>query len=190
MAEARQCEHGEQFSLLMSLALDGMLSVGEKRQLHGHLSRCAFCRAEWEAMQQAALLFDQSDMVGPPLGFAVRVERQLERRSQKQKRAFGGFAVLTSSLSLAGITVAVVLLIALAVLAWNSLGPQGANAVTQVASGVGLMGKGATLFLKELLLRYVTPLLALVGIGLVVLIGIWTWLFVHRPGNSQRNGYV
>lgn len=190
MGGAMQCEHNEQFSLLMSLALDGMLSAGEQRNLHQHLAGCPVCRAEWEAMQQASLLFAQSDMVGPPLGFAVRVERRLERQSQKQKRTFGGLAVLTSSLSLAGITVAAVLLIALAALAWSSLGPQGTSAVSQVASSVGLMGKGATLFLTELLLRYVTPLLAVAGIGLVVLIGIWAWLFAHRPGSSQRNGYV
>ncbi|MGD8465592.1 MAG: zf-HC2 domain-containing protein [Anaerolineae bacterium] len=190
MGEAMQGKHNEQFSLLMSLALDGMLAADEQRQLHQHLAGCAVCRAEWEAMQQASLLFDQPDMIGPPLGFAVRVERRLERQSQKQKRAFGGLAVLTSSLSLAGITVAVVLLVALAVLAWSSLGPEGASAVSQVASGVGLMGKGATLFLKELVARYVIPLLAVVGIGLVVLIGIWAWLFVHRPGRSHRNGYV
>ena len=67
---------------------------------------------------------------------------------------------------------------------------QGSGAVSQVASGVGLMGKGASLFLKDLLLRYGLPLVFLVGSGLAFLIGIWAWLFSKRSSNFHRNGYV
>jgi hypothetical protein len=88
-----------------------------------------------------------------------------------------------------------VLLIGGGLLAWLWFGSlpsvqQGASAVSHVASNVGLVGKGASFFLSDLLLRYGLPLLLLLGVGLAVLTGVWAWLFIKRPGNSHRNGYV
>lgn len=190
MGKTMHCAHNDEMSLLMSLQLDGLLATKDEGRLQQHLARCSSCQTEWVAMQEVEALFEEVELVGPPLGFAVRVDRRLATRSRKQKQTFGGLAVLTSSLSLAGVTIGVVVLIALGVLVWSWLGPQGTSAVSQVASGVGLLGKGATLFLKDVLLRYGLPLVLLVGVGLLFLVGMWTWLFVHRPGNSRHNGYV
>lgn len=195
MDELIECEHNDQVSAMMSLSLDGMLDATGEQRLQRHLAACPVCQAEWQAMQQISALFEESPMVGPPLGFAIRVERRLGERTKVQRRVFGGMAVLTSSLSLAGITVAALMAIVLGVVAWQwfgSLGAvqQGSSAVSQVASGVGLMGKGASLFLKDLLLRYGLPLVFLVGAGLAFLIGIWAWLFSKRSSNFHRNGYV
>jgi anti-sigma factor RsiW len=188
--------HSEQVTALMSLALDGLLDAHEERELQQHLAGCATCMAEYEAMQQVSAWLGEAPMVGPPLGFAIRVERRLEERARKQRRLFGGLAVVTSSLSLAGITVATVALVVLGLLAWQGFGTGpdllGAlpSVLAQVASGMGLVGKGATLFLWDLLQRYGPPLVALVAIGLAFLVGMWVWLFVKRPGESHRNGYV
>jgi anti-sigma factor RsiW len=176
------------------MALDGLLDAAEKKRLERHLAKCEVCRSEWEAMRQVATLFEGAPTVGPPLGFAIRVERRLEQKVQKRRRAFGGLAVLTSSLSLAGVTVAAVVLIVVGLVSWQWLGSlpavqQGTSAVSQVASGMGMVGKGASLFLGDLLLRFGPPLIVLIGIGLVVLAGLWTWLYIKRPG-SHRNGYV
>jgi anti-sigma factor RsiW len=190
-----ECEHSEQASALMSLSLDGMLDAGGEQRLQRHLAVCPVCQAEWQAMQQISTLLGESPMVGPPLGFAIRVERRLDERTKTQRRVFGGMAVLTSSLSLAGITVAAVVAIVMGVVAWYSFGSlaavqQGSGALSQVASGLGLMGKGASLFLKDLLLRYGLPLVFLIGTGLAFLIGIWAWLFSRRSSNFHRNGFV
>jgi len=190
MDQFKGCPHSEQMTLLMSLALDGLLGADDRLQLQQHLASCASCRSEWEAMKQMSGLLKASPMVGPPLGFAVRVERRLDDKARKQRRVFGGVAVLTSSLSLAGATIAVILLILGGLMIWQWLGAQGTSAVTQIASGVGLMGKGASLFLKDLLLRYAPALVLLLGISLAFLAGIWIWLFVKRPGSSHRNGYA
>jgi anti-sigma factor RsiW len=195
MDELMECEHSEQASAMMSLSLDGMLDAGGEHRLQRHLAACSDCQAEWRAMQQISTLFEESSMVGPPLGFAIRVERRLGERTRKERRVFGGMAVLTSSLSLAGITVAAMMVIVMGVVAWYSYGSlaavqQGSSAVSQVASGVGLMGKGASLFLKDLLLRYGLPLVFLVGAGLAFLIGIWAWLFSRRSSNFHGNGFV
>ena len=188
-----ECAHGERMTGLMSLALDGLLDSGDRQRLEQHMSTCATCRAEWQAMTQVAALFESSPAVGPPLGFAVRVERRLADKSKKKRQAFGGMAVLTSSLSMVGATVAVVLVIVLGVVAWRWFDSsptiqQGTHTLTQVASGVGLVGKGASLFLGDLLLRYGAPLVLLLGIGLVVLFAVWAWLLVKRPGSTRHNG--
>ena len=188
-----ECAHSERMTGLMSLALDGLLDSANRQRLEQHMSTCATCRVEWQAMAQVAALFESSPAVGPPLGFAVRVERRLAEKSKKKRQAFGGMAVLTSSLSMIGATVAVVLVIVLGVVAvrWFDSSPtiqQGTQTLTQVASGVGLVGKGASLFLGDLLLRYGAPLVLLLSIGLVVLFGVWAWLLVKRPGSTRHNG--
>lgn len=195
MSEMEACKHGEQSTVLMSLALDGLLNAEGQQRLERHLASCPTCQAEWEAMCQVSALFEQSPLVGPPLGFAIRVERRLAEKSKKRRRVFGGVALLTGSLSLAGVTVAAVALIILGVVAWPWLSglpsvAQGTSAVSNVASSMALMGRGASLFLGDLLLRYGAPLVALLGVGLAVLAGVWAWLVVKRPGNSRHNGYV
>jgi hypothetical protein len=81
------------------------------------------------------------------------------------------------------------------VIAWQNLGTmpdmqQSTLAVSQVASGMGLVGKGASLFLLDLLTRYGPPLVLFIGIGLVFFAGLWAWLFIKRPGDSHPNGYA
>jgi anti-sigma factor RsiW len=195
MSEFVECEQNEQMSELMSMALDGLLDAADRGRLKRHMATCSVCQSEWEAMQQVSALFEGSPMIGPPLGFAIRVERRLEQKTVKRRRTFGGVALLTSSLSLAGVTVATVALIVVGLVAWNWLGKlpavqQGTSAVSQVASGMGLVGKGASLFLGDLLLRFGPALIILIGIGLVVLAGLWLWLFIRRPGGYHRNGYA
>lgn len=195
MLETQACEQSEQITGLMSLSLDALLDAEGRKELDRHLTTCTACQAEWAAMQRVSALFEQSPMVGPPLGFAVRVERRLAERTKKRRRLFNGVAVLTSSLSLAGVTAAVVVMIIIGAVAWNWLGDlpsmqQRTSAVSQIASGMGLVGKGASFFLGDLLLRYGPPLVILLAVGLAILAGIWLWLFIKRPGNSHRNGYV
>lgn len=195
MLETRECEQSEKITELMSLSLDGLLDAEGRKVLDRHLATCTACQAEWAAMQRVSALFEQSPMVGPPLGFAVRLERRLAEKTKQRRRLFNGVAVLTSTLSLAGVTAAVLVMIVLGAVTWNWLGDlpsvqQRTSAVSQIASGMGLVGKGASFFLGDLLLRYGPPLVIVLAIGLAILAGIWLWLFIKRPGNSHRNGYV
>ena len=195
MERLKECAQGERMTVLMSLALDGMLDSSDRQRLEQHMKTCVACRTEWQAMAQVAALFENSPAVGPPLGFAVRVERRLEDQAKKKRRTFGGLAVATGSLSLIGATVAAVLILVLGIAAWRwfDTSPslqQGTQTVTQVASGVGLMGKGASLFLGDLLLRYGAPLVLVLGVGLLVLLGVWAWLLVKRPGGTHHNGFA
>lgn len=195
MREWLKCEQNEQIGMWMSLALDDLLDDKGRQRLQEHLDTCASCQSEWDAMRQVAALFEGAPMAAPPLGFAVRVERRLDERVRKRHLAFRGAAVLTGSLSLAGMTAAALILVVVAVLAWRLFGSlpgleQGAVALAQIASGVGLVGKAASFFLGDLLLRYGPPLVLSLAIGLALLIAIWTWLFVKRPGRSHYNGHA
>ena len=195
MERLKECAQGERMTALMSLALDGMLDSSDRQRLEQHMKTCVACRTEWQAMAEVAALFEDSPAVGPPLGFAVRVERRLEDQAKKKRRTFGGLAVATGSLSLVGATGAAVLILVLGIAAWRwfDTSPslqQGTQTLTQVASGVGLMGKGASLFLGDLLLRYGAPLVLVLGVGLVVLLGVWAWLLVKRPGGTRHNGFA
>jgi anti-sigma factor RsiW len=195
MDRSAECEHSEQMTAWMSLTLDGLLEGRDQQRLEQHIASCSSCRAEWEAMQQVSALFEDSTLVGPPLGFAVRVERRLAEKTKQQRQLFGGLAVLTSSLSLAGVTVAVVVMIVVGILTWRWLDStpavqQGTHTVTEVASGVGLMGKAASSLLGELLIRYGAPLVLVLGIGLMVLLVVWAWLFFKRPGGTRHNGFA
>ncbi|MFC2015555.1 anti-sigma factor family protein [Chloroflexota bacterium] len=195
MAVSETCERNEQATGLMSLALDGLLDTERQGRLQSHLKTCPTCQVEWRAMKQVSTLLEQADMVGPPLGFSVRVERRLAEKTRKRKSVFGGVAVLTSSLSLAGLTVASVVLAVLGLLAWTRSDSlltveQGGIAVSQVASGVGLVGKGASLFLKDVLWSYGLPVILVIGVSVIVLLGIWAWLVGKQARNHHRNGYV
>lgn len=195
MDEPMECKQGDQMTMLMSLSLDGMLDRDGQHRLERHLASCASCQREWQAVRQVSAMFEAEPMVGPPLGFAVRIERRLEAKAVQRKRAFGGAALVTSWLSLAGMTVGAVVLIMLGVMGWQWFGTlgsvqMGTSALSQFAGNVGLLGKGVSLFLGEALVRYGLPLVALLAVGLTVLAGAWTWMVVKRPGGSRRNGFV
>ena len=195
MGEPVECRDSERVSLLMSLALDGPLAAADQQVLQGHLAVCPACRAEWLAMQQVSDLFRSAEMVGPRLGFATRVERRLADKAKKRRQLFGGAAVLTGSLSLATVTALAVAVIVLGVVAWNWLDvlpdvKQGTNTVSQIASGVNLMGKGASLFLTDFLRAFGLPMVIGVGVALALLLVVWIWLFVKRPSRYHHNGYA
>lgn len=193
MGEPVECRDSDRMSLLMSQALDGLLAAADRQVLEGHLAVCPACRAEWQAMQQVSALFKSAEMVGPRLGFATRVERRLADKAKKRRRLFGGAAVLTGSLSLAAVTAAVVAVIVLGVVAGNWLNvlpevKEGTNTVSQIASGVNLVGKGASLFLGDLLRSFGVPMVIGVGIALALLVVVWVWVAVKRPGGYHHNG--
>jgi predicted anti-sigma-YlaC factor YlaD len=195
MGEKVRCEAREQMSVSMSLALDGQLDRDRRSELEQHVATCPDCQSEWKAMQQVSTMLAESPMVGPSFGFSLRVERRLVQRTTKRRQLFRGVALLTSSLSLAGVGAALVLVIGFGLAAWLWFGSQpvwqqASLSVPQVASGLGLVGKGASLFLKDLLERYGLPVMLLLGTGLAVTGALWAWLLSRKSDRSHRNGYA
>lgn len=189
------CVHAEQMTAWMSLALDDLLEVNDAKKLQDHLAVCSVCRSTWQAMQQVSALFETAPLVHPPVGFASRVERRLALRAGAKKgtqRDLGKVPLLAGSLSLAIITLSVLVILTLGVVAWHWLDTlpavqQRADLIAQVASGVGLLGKGLSLFLGELL-TYVAPFAFLLTVGLAVLIALWGGFLFKEPKDIRRNG--
>jgi anti-sigma factor RsiW len=73
----------------MSLALDGMLSANEERELQAHLSRCPSCRVEWEALQAVSRLLAQAPLASPTVDLALRIEERLRLRAERRRWALG-----------------------------------------------------------------------------------------------------
>ena len=91
--------HSE-YTLWMSLALDGMLTPTQERRLQSHLAECARCRALWERF---ALLDDRlraEPAVMPAPGFTARVEARLRAQRRRRYGVLGGVLMLLSALSL------------------------------------------------------------------------------------------
>jgi predicted anti-sigma-YlaC factor YlaD len=195
MADRVQCDERERIGSWVSLGLDGRLTPEQQSDLERHLAACPTCRAQEIAMRRVSALLAASPMVGPSYGFSLRVERRLAERTTQRRQALRGMALLTSSLSLAGVGVSVILVIGLGLVAvlWfgsQSAWQQASFSIPQVASGLGLMGKGASLFLKDILLRYGLPVVLLAGGGVAVIGGVWAWLFSRRSKSAHRNGYA
>jgi hypothetical protein len=89
----------------MSLAQDGLLNATQTRLLHGHMAVCPPCQTQWEAMTLVSQVLHAAPMVAPVTGFAVRVQKKLEYRQERRRRAviwlfmgLGGLALLVLAL--------------------------------------------------------------------------------------------
>lgn len=83
-------QHCDQYTEWMSLAQDGMLSSTQTRLLHGHMAVCSPCQTQWEAMTFVSQMLHAAPMVAPATGFAGRVQKRLEYRQERRRRAVIG----------------------------------------------------------------------------------------------------
>lgn len=132
------------YSEMMSLALDGMLSPDEMSSLDQHLRACSACQASWNKWQRIAHVLTVEPFAGPPQGFALRLDHALQRDEQRQERILAG-------LVLAGGTVAVLVLLilgaALTTAAWMAISPA---ARVQLVETLGFAGQFAALVFQNL----------------------------------------
>ena len=92
----------EEYTLAMSLALDGMLTSDEERDLRAHLAVCASCRATWALWQeidQRLTVSASQPAAAPTAGFSARVEERLLARQLRRRGLVGGLLFLVASLA-------------------------------------------------------------------------------------------
>lgn len=192
MEQPFACHQGDQISLWMSLALDGALGAAEEEHLRLHLAGCSACRAEWVAMQAVSGLLSAEPLAPPPWGFSARVDQRISRQMARPRRLFGGVAVVTGSLS--AVAAGLVLLVGALWLLWSRLGapPRVETAVdsgSQVASGIGLVAKSASLLLIDLLTRYGLPVAVIAALVIGVSVAVSVCLTLKRP-RAAKNGWA
>jgi anti-sigma factor RsiW len=132
------------YSEMMSLALDGMLSADEERRLDRHLVACPTCQASWGKWQRIAHALTIEPFAGPPQGFALRLDQALQRDEQQQERILAGLVLAGGTLAVLAL---VVLGTALTTALWMAISPA---ARVQLVETLGFAGQFVTLVLQNL----------------------------------------
>jgi len=106
MSLSKATDHSE-YMMLISLALDGMLSPEEKEQLDGHLEQCKGCRAQWVLWQAIDDRLRAAPVPVPAPGFSRSVAQRLAQQERLRNLRIGVmltvFTLLVWSLGLVGV---------------------------------------------------------------------------------------
>jgi len=153
-------DHAE-MTLLMSLSLDGMLSIEEQRALEGHLHDCDECREEWVSWQQVDALLGSDRVLSPAPGFRAGVLEQLERRGKSHRRLLGRALLVGGSLSVWGmVTLSAVVAALLWMVSDPSMAGYFAHVLTQLLSAGGLLVKALLMSVESMASPAVWPWVA------------------------------
>ncbi len=161
---------------LMSLALDGLLSAGEQQHLDQHLATCLACQRTWGKWQRISHVLTVQPFAGPPPAFALQIDRALQRREQRHERVLAGWL-------LAGGTLTVLTLLLLSAALTTSLLMVVAPALwAQVVETLGYAGQFIALIFQNLVaLRDALALLLpgpviMLAIALALLVASAAWV--------------
>lgn len=93
--------------MLMSEALDGVLTPADQARLEDHLARCEACRARWQVWQALDARLHAMPMAEPPAQLATQVAARLHHL-ERHRRArllvgLGGLAALVWLVGLIGL---------------------------------------------------------------------------------------
>lgn len=104
--------HAE-YTLMMSLTLDGEVTAAETHRLREHLRMCDECAAIWERWQAMHRRFVAAPSVAPPADLVEKVAARLEAHELRRRRV----RWISSGLLVSWLAVVLLGLMALAVLA-------------------------------------------------------------------------
>jgi len=168
------------YTMLMSVVLDGEATPDEMQRLREHLRACAACAGVWERWQAVDRRLDAAPLVSPALTFTENVMARIEAQSLKRRRARwlgSGLFMTWLAGSLLGLAVIGALVY------WGSQYPGQASGAFFAA----LKGVDSATWILLGLLRFMggvgAPALA-AGVGLLAtltcLLGmLWLWVVGH-----------
>lgn len=86
----------DEWGLLMSLALDGLLDGDEQQRLDRHLTSCEPCQQQWQIWQTIDDSFQAPPWVMPSVDFAQKVDARIEAvQTGRERRVAWALALLT-----------------------------------------------------------------------------------------------
>ncbi len=86
----------DDWTMLMSLALDGLLDSDEQQRLDLHLSDCEPCQHQWQIWQSIDNSFQAPPWVIPTADFVQRVDQRIETlQTVRERRVAWTLALLT-----------------------------------------------------------------------------------------------
>lgn len=178
------------YSEMMSLALDGMLSPEEAIDLNQHVQACPACQASWNKWQRIAHVLTAEPFAGPPQGFALRVDHALQGDEQRQERILAGLVLAGGT---ATVLALMVLGTALTTALWMAIAPA---ARAQLVETLGFAGQFAALVFQNLtsirdgvVALLPDPVIMLVVcLGLMAISAIWIRLVFYgaRTANGKQ----
>jgi len=182
MADKGNAFHHAEMTLMMSLALDGMLSPEERAAFEAHLRVCPDRQVEWARWQRVDSLLAQAPMLSPAPGFSGRVLERVNRRGRRQQRLVRGALLLGGSLSVwALVLLAMAALTLLWVIRTPSVAIHGVQVFLQMMTAGGVLLKAMRLWLESMTSPSVLPLLVTYACVMLVLTALWGWLVRGRP---------
>lgn len=79
----------DEYLMLVSLALDGMIEAGEQRRLDSHLQHCNDCRVRWQLWHLLDQKLQAEPAPQPAPGFSQRVVEELIRQDRRRNLQIG-----------------------------------------------------------------------------------------------------
>lgn len=83
----------EDYSLRMSLALDGLLADDEQAELNAHLAACPACHTAWLKWQHIGHIMTVEPFAGPRQNLVLGVDRALRRAELLKERLLAALLV-------------------------------------------------------------------------------------------------
>lgn len=172
----------DEYTLLMSLALDEEATAAETHRLREHLRACGECAALWERWQALDRRLSVAPLAAPPAHLAAKVAARLEAHELRRRQAWRfGSGLLASWLTVVALGVAAVALLVI----WGTHYPAAARAAL---AGPLRLVEGISWLVVSLLVwvgRLGAPTVA-AGFGIVATLTcalgmLWLWVM----GRSQ-----
>jgi anti-sigma factor RsiW len=178
-------DHAE-MSLMMSLALDGMLTAGDQQAFEAHLRQCARCQSEWERWQGVDALLAAEPQLSPAPDFAAGVLDRVGKRGERRRRLLGGALLVGGSLSVWGM---MALALVMASLLWFLSDPSmvvhGAHLLSQLLAAGGVLATAVRLGLEGLCHPFIWPWMATYVCSVLALTWLWVRLVQRRSLRSS-----
>lgn len=167
----------EEFTLLMSAALDDEASEAELARLHQHIQQCPDCRATWEIWRKLDVRLAEEPLLVAPAGMAQRVIAAIDGAELRRRRMWW----LGSGLMVSWLAVMVVgILAATAVFAWltgnvQQVGALVATGAAYLSAATGLL-KGVAAAVNSIGAPTMAALVGALACVTCALGMAWLWL--------------
>jgi len=178
------------YTLWMSLALDGMLTPDEKQALYAHLDMCPACHAIWQSWASIDQQLRAAPMVAPAPGFVARLEARQRARTLRHRGAIGALLLLSGAISTWSV---LFLSAALASIWWLVNHPSVlipfVRFATVVMDAVAIWLKLARMLGESLMALFGQPTVVVYALVMLILAMIWIRVVIwQRPETSQATG--
>ncbi len=175
----------EEFALLMSLALDGLLDAEEQRRFDALLDRYPALAEAWNEWRAIDVQLANLPRAIPASGFVDRFEQRLAAQDARQQRWVIGLSLTATLVTMAVVMVA---LVSTGAAAFSAQGVWLGEQLHNLAYSLVLVDRWLNTLVTTALVMLGTPQARIVGLAYTVvvmaMIFIWAQL-VRRSGDSS-----